>query len=55
MQQSSNQLLFYAWLKEKAVVENDAALSGAEKNERLSAIESKLKPLEEEFSALTEE
>lgn len=55
MQESSNQLLFYAYLKEKAVVENDAGLSGAEKNERLSDIERKLKPLEEEFSTLTEE
>lgn len=55
MQKSSNQLLFYAYLKEKAVVENDASLSGQEKNERLSAIESKLKPLEKEFSTLTGE
>lgn len=55
MQESSNQLLFYAYLKEKAVIENDTSLSGQEKNERLSDIESKLKPLEEEFSALTEE
>ena len=52
MQKSSNQLLFYAYLKEKAVIENDASLTGQEKNERLSAIESKLKPLEEEFSTL---
>lgn len=55
MQESSNQLLFYAYLKEKAVIENDASLSGQEKNERLSAVESKLKPLEEEFSTLTGE
>lgn len=55
MQKSSDQLLFYAYLKEKAVIENDTTLSGEEKNERLSGIESKLKPLEEEFSALTEE
>lgn len=55
MQESSNQLLFYAYLKEKAVIENDTLLSGQEKNERLSEIESKLKPLEEEFSTLTEE
>lgn len=55
MQVSSNQLLFYAYLKEKVVIENDASLSGQEKNERLSGIESKLKPLEEEFSTLTGE
>lgn len=52
MQLSSDQLLLYAYLKEKAVIENDASLSGQEKNERLSDIESKLKPLEEELSAL---
>lgn len=55
MQESSDQLLFYAYLKERAVVENDASLTGQEKNERLSDIENKLKPLEEEFSTLTKE
>ena len=55
MQVSSNQLLFYAYLKEKAVVENDVSLSGQEKNERLTSIENKLKPLEDEFSTLTGE
>lgn len=54
MQQSSDQLLYYAYLKEKAVVENDASLSGQEKSERLSAIENKLKPLVEEYNALME-
>lgn len=55
MQVSSDQLLFYAYLKEKAVVENDVSLSGQEKTERLAAIENKLKPLEEEYSTLTGE
>lgn len=55
MQQSSDQLLYYAYLKEKAVVENDTSLTGKEKTERLSEIENKLKPLEEEYSTLTEE
>ncbi|MDE6749670.1 MAG: hypothetical protein K2K21_11520 [Lachnospiraceae bacterium] len=55
MQESSDQLLFYAYLKEKAVVENDSSLSGQEKNDRLSDIDNKLKPLKEEFSTLTEE
>lgn len=55
MQESSDQLLFYAYLKEKSVIENDTSLSGQEKNERLSNIENKLKPLQEEFSAMTEE
>lgn len=55
MQISSNQLLFYAYIKEKSVVENDVSLSGQEKNERLSDIENRLKPLKEEFSTLTGE
>lgn len=55
MQVSSDQLLFYAYLKEKAVVENDVSLSGQEKTERLASIENKLKPLEEEYSTLTGE
>lgn len=55
MQVSSDQLLYYAYLKEKAVIENDSSLTGQEKNERLSEIETKLEPLEEEFSTLTEE
>lgn len=55
MQESSNQLLYYAYLKEKAIVENDSSLTGKEKTERLSDIENKLKPLEEEYSTLTEE
>ena len=52
---SNDQLLFYAYLKERAVVENDSALTGQEKNERLSALENKLKPLEEEFSTQIKE
>lgn len=55
MQESSSQLLYYAYLKEKAVVENDSSLTGEEKNAKLSDIENKLKPLEEEYSTLTEE
>lgn len=55
MQQSSDQLLYYAYLKEKAVVENSTSLTGQEKSERLSAIENKLKPLMEEYNALMEE
>lgn len=55
MQESSDQLLYYAYLKERAVIENDSSLSGQEKTERLSNIENKLKPLEEEFADLKEE
>lgn len=55
MQESSNQLLYYAYLKERAIVENDVSLSGQEKTERLANIENRLKPLEEEFADLKEE
>lgn len=55
MQLSSNQLLYYAYLKEKAVVENGGTLSGEEKQKRLSELESKLKPLKDEYSSLIEE
>lgn len=55
MQESSDQLLYYAYLKEKAVIENDTSLSGQEKSDRLSEIENKLQPLADEYSALTGE
>lgn len=55
MQESSNQLLYYAYLKERAIIENDSSLSGQEKMDLLSNIENKLKPLQEEFSTLTED
>lgn len=54
LQESSDQLLFYAYLKEKEVIEGDATLTGEEKAARLSEIEGKLKPLAEEFSEVTE-
>lgn len=55
MQESSNQLLYYAYLKEKAVIENDSSLTGKEKSSRLSEIESKLEPLASEYSTIIEE
>ncbi len=55
MQESSNQLLYYAYLKEKAVIENDSSLTGQEKSTKLSSIDSKLAPLENEYSTLVEE
>lgn len=55
MQLSSDQLLYYAYLKERTVVENDSSLTGAEKNARLEEIASKLQPLESEYRKLTEE
>lgn len=54
MQESSNQLLYYAYLKEKEVIESDASLTGEEKTKRLSDVEGRLKPLAEEFSKMTE-
>lgn len=54
LQESNDQLLFYAYLKEKEAVEGDATLTGEEKAARLSEIEGKLKPLAEEFSEMTE-
>lgn len=55
MQLSSDQLLYYAYLKEKALVENDNTLTGEEKNTRLNELESKLEPLKEEYTSMTEE
>lgn len=55
MQLSNDQLLYYAYLKEKAVVSNDYKMSGEQKNQKLSELDSKLKPLEDEYSKLIEE
>lgn len=55
LQMSSDQLLYYAYLKEKTVVENDTTLTGEEKSTRLTEIESKLEPLKKEYATLTEE
>lgn len=50
MQQSDDQLLLYAYLKEKNKVEMDPELSGAEKTAALSALEEKIQPLKEKYS-----
>lgn len=55
MQESSSQLLYYAYLKKKAAIEADPSLTGQEKNELLQEIDGKLEPLREEFSSFTEE
>ena len=55
MQESSSQLLYYAYLKKRAVIEADPSISGQEKNTLLQEIDSKIAPLREEFSTLTEE
>ncbi len=50
MQQSDDQLLLYAYLKEKKKVETDTKLSGAEKTAALTALEEKIQPLKEKYS-----
>ena len=55
MQFSSEQLLYYAYLKEKVAVENDSTMTGAEKQKRLAELEMALEPLKDEYSSLTEE
>lgn len=50
MQQSDDQLLLYAYLKEKNKVETDTKLSGAEKTAALAALEEKIQPLKEKYS-----
>ncbi len=51
MRQSDNQLLLYAYMKQKAAVEADKILSGEEKGEQLEALESKMEPLIEQYEA----
>ncbi len=55
MQNSSNQLLYYAYLKKEAAIEADSSLSGQEKVDLLQDIDNKLEPLREEYSSFTEE
>lgn len=50
MQLSDDQLLLYAYMKEKASVEDDKELTGAEKAEKLEEITDKMEPLIEEYS-----
>lgn len=50
MQQSDNQLLMYAYMKEKALTEADTSLSGDEKTKKLEEISSKMEPLIEQYN-----
>lgn len=50
MQQFDDELLLYAYLKEKYLVEIDPLISGEEKSTQLSALESKIQPLTEKYS-----
>ncbi|MFA9379050.1 MAG: type VII secretion protein EssB/YukC [Lachnotalea sp.] len=49
MQQSDDQLLLYAYMKKKASIESDAALSGEEKTQQLKDISSLMEPLMEQY------
>ncbi len=50
MQQSDNQLLLYAYMKEKSLTEADTSLSGDEKAKKLEEISSKMEPLIEQYN-----
>ena len=49
MQMSDEELLLYAYLKEKAKVEDDTKLSGDEKSSKLKDLEGKIKELSEKY------
>lgn len=49
MQMSDNQLLLFAYLKEKYLIENDASLSGEEKTAMLSDMEEKIEALASQY------
>jgi uncharacterized membrane protein YukC len=55
MQQSDDEMLFYAYLKQRAVIESDVTLSGSEKTTKLEEIDSKMKPLKEKYDKPPEE
>ena len=47
---SDDQLLLYAYMKEKGNIENNTDLSGTEKAERLNEVEKKMQPLMDEYN-----
>lgn len=49
LQISDDQLLLYAYLKEKLLIETNTELTGEEKLSALSAVESKIEPLAEKY------
>lgn len=49
MQQSDDELLLYAYLKEKYQIEIDTQMSGEEKVQRLDSLNSKIDPLSEKY------
>lgn len=50
LQQSDDQLLLYAYMKKKSLVEDDTALTGEEKSQQLSQLDSKMQPLMEKYN-----
>lgn len=50
MQLSDDELLLYAYMKDKDQVESDSALEGAEKESRLSELQSKIDALSEKYN-----
>lgn len=54
MQQSDDQLLLYAYMKEKSAIEADTSITGEEKNKRLEEISSKMEPLMEQYDTTEE-
>ncbi len=51
MQMSDEELLLYAYLKEKAKVEDDTKLSGDEKSSKLKDLDGKIKEISEKYKA----
>lgn len=51
MQQSNDELLLYAYLKEKYLVETDMLISGEEKMQRLGSLDSKIDTLSEKYTS----
>lgn len=54
MQQSDDEMLLYAYMKQKSNVEADSSLSGEEKNEKLQEIAQKMQPLMEKYETREE-
>ncbi len=50
MQLSDDELLLYAYLKEKAVIETDSSLTGQEKEQSLQEIQTKIDSLAEQYT-----
>lgn len=54
MQLSDNELLLYAYLKEKALIETDSSLTGSEKEQSLGEIQTKINNLAEQYHLIEE-